>query len=66
MFPGSEMPANLEIKTQTASQDVLVDLAIVQYRNQNESQAAYQAGFLWVILEPQEEPHRSTGTSGRD
>jgi hypothetical protein len=58
LLPRSKAPVNLEIKTQTAAQEVLVDLAIAQYHNQHERRRAYQAGFLWVILEPQEALHR--------
>jgi len=58
LLPGADAPANLEIKTQTGIQDVLMDLGIVQYHNEHERRPAYQAGFLWVVLEPQEQPHR--------
>lgn len=58
LLPGSDAPVNLEIKTQTGRQDVLMDLGIVKYHNQHGQRRAYRAGLLWVILEPQEEPHR--------
>ena len=58
ILPGSDVPANLEIKTQTGLQDVLVDLGIVQYHNQHEQRRTYRTGLLWVVLEPLEEPHR--------
>lgn len=65
-LPSGSPIVNVEMKTQTASQEVLDDLRLVRFHNENEREPNYHACCVWVVIEPEDPEYQRRVRSSTD